>query len=93
MGFRVSEATLSDHRAAERRMKDDKLEQATQHLKTFFIVGVPVPAKTNGLEKADFPYYMPTFESLADAEAWREAKGLTNYGIRRTVLEHSGVQG
>ena len=81
MGFRV--ATLADHKAAERALKE---AEPVREQKVFYVVNIPVPSAQNGLD-APFPYFTPTFESREAARAWRREQGLEGYSITELVLQ------
>lgn len=83
MSFKVGLATLSDHKAAERRIKEVKPKLET---KTFYVVNVPVSSETNGLY-AENPYFLPTFETREAAQDFRSEGGLEGYSITELVLE------
>ena len=83
MSFRITSATLSDHKAAERALKEAQPKPQT---KTFFVVNIPVPSKSNGLS-AENPYFLPTFETREAAQAFRREGGLEGYSITELVLE------
>ena len=84
MGFRV--ATLSDHKAAERRLQEDapKVEQ-----KVFYVLNLPVPSKANGLGLSN-PYFLPTFETREAAQAFRREAKREGYSITELVVERRG---
>ena len=84
MGFRVSPATLSDHKAAERALQE---AQPKREQKVFYVVSVPVPSAANGLADAPFPYYLPTFETREAAQGFRAQSGLIGYAITELVLQ------
>lgn len=87
MAYKVTGlATLSDHKAAERALKE---REPKRERKTLYVVNAPVSAKASGLE-LPCPYLLPTFNTREEARDFRREQGFEGYSITELAWEKRG---
>ena len=81
MGLKVTGiATLSDHKAAERRAKNDLRTQ-----RTIYVVNAPVPSSATGAT-LPCPYLLPAFATREEAQTFRRERSLDAHSITELVV-------